>query len=73
MADLGADRELLIDTLRRYLTPLSDAARFEWLYRANPYGPAAAWIAVDDGRSETIGMASAFPRRAILDGKEERC
>jgi GNAT superfamily N-acetyltransferase len=73
VADLGADRELLIDTLRRHLTPLSDAARFEWLYRASPYGPAVAWIAVDDGRGETVGVASAFPRRAVRDGKDERC
>ncbi len=72
-ADLDADRELIIDMLRRYLTPLSNAARFEWLYRANPYGPAAAWIAVDDSRGETVGMASAFPRRAFRDGNDERC
>jgi len=73
VADLGADRELIIDTLRRYLTPLSDNTRFEWLYRSNPYGPAAAWIAVDNDRGETVGMASAFPRRAVRDGKDERC
>jgi hypothetical protein len=73
VADLGTDRDLIIDTLRRFLTPLSDATRFEWLYRANPYGPAAAWIAVDGAHGETIGMASAFPRRAVRDGREERC
>ena len=73
VADLGADRELLIDTLRRFLTPLSDAARFDWLYRANPYGPAAVWIAVDEARGQTVGMASAFPRRALRDGRDERC
>lgn len=73
VADLGADRDLIIDTLRRYLTPLSDATRYEWLYRANPYGPAVAWIAVDEGRGETVGMASAFPRRAVREGKDERC
>jgi hypothetical protein len=73
VADLGADRELIIDTLRRYLTPLSDAARFDWLYRGNPYGPAAVWIAVDDVGGETVGMASAFPRRAVRDGKDELC
>ena len=73
VADLGADRELIIDTLRRYLTPLSDAARFDWLYLANPYGPAVAWIAVDEASGETIGMASAFPRRAVREGKNELC
>ena len=72
-ADLAADRQLIIETLRRHLNPLSDAARFEWLYLANPYGPAVAWIATDEARGETVGMASAFPRRAIRDGKDERC
>ena len=73
MADLAADQDLLIETLRRYLTPLSNAARYEWLYRANPYGPAAAWIVVDPDRGETVGMASAFPRQAFRDGTNERC
>lgn len=73
VADLGADRDVLIETLRRYLTPLSDAARYDWLYRSNPYGPAAAWIAVDPASGQTVGMASAFPRRAFRDGKDERC
>jgi GNAT superfamily N-acetyltransferase len=72
-ADLDADRELIIDTLRRHLTPLSDAARYEWLYRRNPHGPAVAWIAVDAGSGEAVGMASAFPRAAVRDGGEERC
>lgn len=72
-ADLGADRDLIIETLRQHLTPHSDAARFDWLYRGNPFGHAVAWIAVDDGRGETVGMASAFPRRAFQDGKHERC
>lgn len=73
VADLAADRDLIIDTLRRYLTPLSDVKRFEWLYRGNPYGPATAWIAVDGGRGETVGVASAFPRQAVLDGQRQSC
>jgi Acetyltransferase (GNAT) domain len=73
VADLSADRERIIDTLRHYLTPLSDAARFEWLYRANPHGPAAAWLVVEENSGETIGMASAFPRRLALEGKDARC
>lgn len=72
-ADLDADRDLIIHTLRQLLTPLSDATRYEWLYRGNPHGPAAAWLAVDETRGETIGMASAFPRMAVTDGREERC
>ncbi len=73
VADLGADRERIIETLRLHLTPLSDAARFDWLYLANPDGPASAWFAIDEARDETVGMASAFPRSVVLDGIDARC
>jgi GNAT superfamily N-acetyltransferase len=72
-ADLARDRELIIETLQRYLTPLSDSARYEWLYCGNPYGQAVAWIASDESSGETVGMASAFPRRVILGGTGEPC
>ncbi len=70
LADLGADRDVIIDCLRRFLSPEADAARYDWLYLGSPHGPASAWIAVDEGSGETIGVASAFPRRAVLDGVE---
>ena len=69
-ADLRADRSVIIDCLRRYLSPDADAARYDWLYLQSPHGPASAWIAVDEGSGEMIGVASAFPRRAIVDGAE---
>ncbi|MBI3756937.1 MAG: hypothetical protein HY267_03070 [Deltaproteobacteria bacterium] len=62
-ADLVKDREVLIETLRRYLTPQSDATRFDWLYRNNPWGVARAWLAFDLDTQEAIGVGSAFPRR----------
>ena len=37
-ADLERDRDVLISTLRDYLTPTSNERRFEWLYRQNPHG-----------------------------------
>jgi GNAT superfamily N-acetyltransferase len=73
VADLGTDREQIIETLRRHLTPLSDSSRFDWLYRSNPCGPASAWIAFDPNSGETVGMASAFPRRATWEGREVLC
>src|SRR5262249_36623406 len=42
----------------------------DWLYVANPHGPARVWIAADDASGETVGVASAFPRRAAVDGRE---
>jgi hypothetical protein len=70
-ADLDADRDLIVKTLRRHLTPLSDHARFDWLYRYNPYGPARAWIALDTDDQTVVGVASAFPRRFYMRRGEE--
>lgn len=69
-ADLSADRSAIVDCLRRFLSPDADAARFDWLYLRSPHGPAVAWIAFDEASGETIGVASAFPRRVFLDGSE---
>jgi hypothetical protein len=70
-ADLALDKELIIDTLFQYLTPLSDARRFDWLYRGNPHGQARTWIAIDTDNHTPVGMASAFPRRFSIGGREE--
>ena len=43
------DREILIDALSRYLNPVADARRFDWLYKDNPHGEAQVWIAFDRG------------------------
>jgi hypothetical protein len=69
-ADLSADRSVIIDCLERFLSPQAGAARYDWLYLGSPHGPASAWVAFDEDRGETIGVASAFPRRAVLDGTE---
>lgn len=68
-ADLKSDKRLIIDTLLRFLTPLSDSRRFTWLYENNPHGCARVWIAhdVDD---TTIGLSAAFPRRIYVNGKD---
>ncbi len=70
-ADLTADRELIIDTLLRYLTPLSNARRYDWLYTENPHGHARAWIAVDDETNAIVGMAAAFPRLFYIGDSQE--
>lgn len=69
-ADLGADREVLNDTLKRFLTPLADDARFDWLYRRNPFGQARVWLAIEQDDGAVVGMASAFPRRHYVCGCE---
>jgi hypothetical protein len=65
-ADLSRDRELLIDTLSRFLTPLADVQRFDWLYKNNPEGVARTWLATDTETGRVVGTAAAFPRRCYL-------
>jgi hypothetical protein len=70
-ADIESDRLLLMDALFRYLTPLSDGPRFDWLYRSNPHGQVRAWIAMDRDRDVIVGSAAAFPRRLYVGHREE--
>jgi GNAT superfamily N-acetyltransferase len=65
-ADPTRDRELLVETLSRFLTPLSDGRRFDWLYKSNPEGVARAWLAIDTETKRVVGTAAAFPRRCYL-------
>lgn len=69
-ADIVTDRHLIIDVLARFLTPLSNAARFDWLYRDSVYGKPQTWIAIDNDDDEVIGVASAFPRRWYMNNGE---
>lgn len=69
-ADLKIDRELLIDVLYRYLTPLSDGRRFDWLYQESPHGPARVWVAVDRDTGAVVGASAIFPRRMYAGGME---
>ncbi|PYV44916.1 MAG: hypothetical protein DMG06_04435 [Acidobacteria bacterium] len=71
-ADLEKDQQILIWFLQQHLTKQSDHRRFDWLYRNNPHGAAQAWIATDREKEIIVGMASAFPRRFYIGGKEER-
>ena len=67
-ADLRLDRDVVIRTLSRYLTPGPDAKRFGWLYLTNPAGPAKVWIA--EGAGKSVGVGAAFPRRLVVNGVE---
>ena len=67
-ADLLADGDALIELARVNLGQ-TDAQRFQWLYRDNPFGPARAWIAFN-GTEAPIGMCALFPRRAYVAGTE---
>jgi hypothetical protein len=67
-ADFDRDAEQIAEALSKYLTPLADLPRFNWLYQRNPSGKVRAWLAFDN--DEVIATAAAFPRHAYF-GKTE--
>jgi hypothetical protein len=67
---LDADRDVAVGLFTRYLNPAYDAARFAWLYTANPGGRGRLWIATDDKTGDIVGTAGAFPREIYLQGRE---
>jgi len=69
--DLERDRDVLIATLRQYLTASSNESRFDWLYRQNPHGAPHVWLARDSESGEVVGASAAFRRRATVNGLEK--
>jgi len=50
-----------------------DLARFDWLYRQNPDGPAVVWTVRDASNGELAGFTVALPRRMLVDGRPRNC
>src|SRR5690349_12414253 len=70
--DLQRDRDVLITTLREYLTPTSNERRFDWLYRQNPHGDPKVWLARDSESGEVVGTSAAFRRQALFNGSAKK-
>jgi GNAT superfamily N-acetyltransferase len=64
-ADLNRDGAQIADALSKYLIPLADSPRFEWLYKRNPNGKARAWLALDN--DDVIATGAVFPRRVYFN------
>jgi hypothetical protein len=69
-ADLDADRDDLIALMLRYLTPMSDGPRYDWLYRQNPHGQAQLWILTDVDTGKVVGSGGIVPRLMYVGGRE---
>ena len=67
-ANLVDDAGILRELAEVHLSADADDKRFHWLYRDNPFGPARAWIACQQG-GDPIGMAALFPRRMYRNGE----
>jgi len=63
------DNQEFLRILRSNLPTLPHERRFDWLYRANPDGPAWSWFAFQDTPDRIVGVASVF-RRMMWVGKE---
>jgi GNAT superfamily N-acetyltransferase len=68
-ADLDGDAAELVAFLEGQLADHTGSARYDWLYRRNPFGAARAWIATDEA-GRIVGAAAAFPRPIVVDGAE---
>ncbi len=62
---------------RHHLLPLLEqmlggdaAARYEWLYQANPHGQALTWLAYEKAGGAAVACTSMFPRKVIIRGEE---
>jgi hypothetical protein len=63
----------LLALLRANLPDLPHERRFEWLYRANPDGPAWSWFVCQGTASEVVGIASVFPRAMWVGDQLKLC
>lgn len=72
-ANLEKDKDIMISTLNENRKTDTDVKRYEWLYNANPYGKAKAWLAVDDKTGDVAGFTSALPRLMYVFGEEMIC
>lgn len=46
------------------------SARYQWLYKENPHGEAASWLAYDEQGADPVAVTSLFPRRVAVGGKQ---
>jgi hypothetical protein len=69
--NLDRDRDELLAMLQTNLPALPHARRFEWLYRANPDGPAWSWFACQ--QDHVVGVTSVFPRSMWIGGQLKLC
>jgi hypothetical protein len=71
-AALGRERDLLVRFCHDNLPIRPDGKRFDWLYSANPFGPAKTLVATEDTSREIVGIGSAFPRQLWIGGRQTR-
>jgi GNAT superfamily N-acetyltransferase len=59
----GRDTAEVLALLAEHMPHADPTARFDWLYRKNPGGPALTWLACEVHTGEIAGLTSFFPFR----------
>ena len=71
--DYTSEHKELLALLETNLPKLPHARRLQWLYRANPDGPAWSWFVHDSESDEIVGTASVFPHSLWVGGESRLC
>ena len=70
-ANLARDRELILGLWRGNLGQNARmAAKYDWFYRRCPYGEPLTLLLRHEDSGAWVGVASAGPRKMLLDGRE---
>ena len=70
-ADLSRDRERILGLWRGNLgQDARMAAKYDWFYRQCPYGEPLTLLLRHEDSGAWVGVASAGPRKMLLDGRE---
>jgi len=68
----SGDEAVLVTLLEQHITREGATARHDWLYRKNPQGPAATWLALDGETGEIAGFTSIMPRDFVVASRLRR-
>jgi hypothetical protein len=66
---LTDDRQEMLELLDRNLPDLPRVG-FDWRYMLNPAGQARSWFVYQKNQTNAVAMASVFPRKMYVDGRE---
>ena len=74
-ANVLKDREIMVEILKknRSRENYSYEDRYDWIYLRNPDGNAIPWIIWNQEKGIPVGFTAVFPRRVLVDGKEQLC
>lgn len=63
------DEPTLLHLLERFVTTQQAARRYDWLYKRNPQGCAATWLACEPELGQIVGFTSIYARDFLVNGK----